>query len=158
MKKIFLVLFLLPGLVSCIPTRKFSEKEERLFAIDFTPYTESGFYISPEKPNFEYKPIGIVNYTFLPFSAYAPTEIENPNYNPLNSDFGNEFLTRTVWIQSPIIMEECLDTIVNMCKNMGADGLYNFKVDKYTKDISGVTNPTTIVGIEINGFAIRRYE
>ena len=49
-----------------------------------------------------------------------------------------------------------LDTLYMFCKNMGADALMNFKVTPVQENYSFITNPITIEGFELSGYAIRR--
>lgn len=138
---------------SCTPTQKFSEKQEIFYIVDFTKYSSEGFYISPEKPLGEYTPIGIIDYRFLPEArkVMVPTQVAT-----LNLDGSTTIQKKEIWIRDRWEFENCMDTLVNICREMGADALYNFEISPNEKTVPDGVNTYTIEGVRITGFALNR--
>jgi len=138
---------ILLSLFSCAPALKIIPKEVNLYAIDFRKYTDQNFLITPEKYIGDYKSIGILNFTFIPMANYATKQVRY-----------HDGTTGTVgsWIIERMNIYEGLDSLYSISKSMGADAIMNFKATTTTRVYSLVSNPVTLEGIELSGFAIKR--
>lgn len=156
MKKIFFIL--LPLLLSSCATLKelkIINPVETLYGIDFAPFTKKGFLITPEKYNGDYESIGMINFTAKPGAQYITTGSKpNPYYS---QGSGEPRLIETYeWKVDSIAFSEVLNKVYKICVDMGADALVNFKNEITLDPYSGITNPVTITGYQITGFAIKR--
>lgn len=157
MKYSYLTTFVLAILIaSCsLPNEiKYSPQEENFYVIDFSDYSQEGFFISPEKPTDTYIPIGMIDYRFVA-AAKKIELITGQSYNPDGSS--NPQITY-FWVQEDWEIENCMDTVVKVCKSMGANALFNFEILPNTKVINDGIKSETFDGIRITGFAIKREE
>lgn len=147
-------------LVSCTQLEEltFVPRKQSLLVIDFSKYTEKGFFITPEKFLEEYESIGLITYEYLPEGEYKQSGSKpNPYYRP-----GENKVTSTVpvmmWVFKPVRIEQVMDSVYNICKKMGADALVNFKIEPKVEAYSSLVykNPPIVGGYSISGFAIKR--
>jgi len=153
MRKIFdfLAIVLLFG---CATELKVIYPFEKLYKIDFTPYTQKGFLITPEKYTGTYESIGLISFTAMPGAVYKEGVLKiNPYYEPGRS---NQFIQNFEWITDSISFDKVLLKVYEICKSMGADALVNFHDETVSYPYTGIKNPTTITGYSITGFAIKR--
>ena len=155
----FIFLFLISlAFYSCGPTlielqSIYGSKD--FYSIDFTKYSKLGFLITPEKYIGEYESIGIVRYEVYPGATY---QLISNKPNPKYGTNANEPMMITVraWDIKKISMQEVIDGMYDQCRQMGADALINFDVKYESIPYSGISNPVTINGYTISGFAIKR--
>ena len=156
MKKLILLLLIiiLPG---CLTELKVIYPVELLFGIDFTPYTQKGFLITPEKYSDPYESIGIIDYTVMPGAVY---ELSGREINPYYKEGSQQTQPHTVekyeWIIDTVSFDEVLNQVYTICIDMGADALVNFKNERIELPYAGIKNPITITGYRITGYAIKR--
>lgn len=159
MKKVLVILGIVLLFTSCttITILNSVQKEESFYGIDFRTYTEKGFLMTPENYSGEYESIGLITYKIIPAAKYVL--INNKTKNVL---YYNTYTDTYYWIKDDINFQNVLDSVYVNCVSMGADALINLKMnliskeyllDKYSKPIS---NPVTISGYEISGYAIKR--
>lgn len=111
---------------------------------DFRPYIDKGFYISPLSTlTKEYDVLGNVGYLFI---IGLKDGYKNPNYTEAVL-FGQEHI-RYVYIPEYDYM---VQKTVDYAKELGADGIINFKITPQYKYYSGKFN---VVSFESSGVAI----
>ena len=144
MKKLLIVLFLF---TSC-KVLNYIPKEESIYGLNFTKYSEQGFLITPEKYLGDYESIGIFNYTFVPSASIF---IEK---KVMSSGILRE---RKIWLKENYSIYDGLDSLYNFSKSIGADAIINFQFNIVTRNYTyGYENPVTLEGFELSGFAIKR--
>lgn len=147
--------------IGCYPVKELASvpRQERLFGIDFSKYSNQGFFITPEKYNGEYESVGLLSYEYLPSGEYLTggmSDVRNSSYNP-NDKNSSYFLPVKYWHFEKINVEQVMDSVFKICKNMGADALVNFEIMEKSDDIGANSlNPSTRFGYTITGFAIKR--
>ena len=144
---IVLIVILIVGCAEQYTLYKIKKKEE-LYGVDFTRYSEKGFLITTEMYQGAYKSVGIVRYQLFPEASYAPVDVK------YYAD--GKFDTTYVWVENRINVQEAVDSLYTICKDMGADALVNYRFDIVTESYDHITNPVTLYGIEVSGFAIKR--
>ena len=158
MKRLILASIISLLLMSCGPTLTELQtiyESKNFYAIDFTKYSQNGFLITPEKYLGDYVSIGIVRYEAYPGANYRLISNKpNPDYK-LNS-MVPQMITIKGWSIDKISIQEVLDGMYDQCKQMGADALINFDIKYETIPYTGISNPVTINGYTISGFAIKR--
>lgn len=158
MKKL-IFLFSLFMFFSCateLPTLYNIDKEYNFFGIDFSKYSKAGFLITPEKYNDNYESIGLVTYELLPGGIYKHMGKKvNPAYGGSNTSVPR-FIDIYKWIIDEVSLEQSIDSMYIRCEKMGADALVNFKLENHWKDYNQISNPTTVMGYKLSGFAIKR--
>ena len=114
-------------LFSCAP-----QKSLMTFEIcDYKKYNDAGFFISPDAYNGKYKPLGQIYLTI------KPSSIEDPDnkMHLILEEFSNE---------------QILALLTNKAKEMGANGLVDFKITRNYYWIS-----KTIKSYNVSGFAVK---
>jgi len=163
MKKLLFYVFIIVLLSGCTTAFKIAKLDElqeiaeikNFNSIDFTTYTAKGFFITPEKYMGEYNSIGIVRYEVYPGATYVKTSsIPNPEFGKTTGASAVIFLKE--WKVNYISLQEVLGGMYEQCKKMGADALVNFEVKPSAFPYLGISNPTSINGYIISGFAIKR--
>ncbi len=154
----FSIWLLLAGCMPTLETLNYIPKEEKFYGIDFRKYSDDGFYITPEKCQGRYEPVGLVEYVILPAATYAVTDyVLNPNYDR-NDPASPKYLQDWSWLEEKMYIQEAVDSIYLKCKNMGADGIMNFDFSSSNKEYTGIKNPTMVSGYRLTGFAIKRLD
>lgn len=133
--------------ISCKPLLHI-DGVDHLAYLDFKKYSDQGFFITPEKYEGEYVPIGIFNYTFLPSAEYKEIGKEK------SPDTG-AFHPVMDWVFESNSVSRVMDTVYVNCKLMGANGIMNFKLDYTHKEFLDVVNPAIQSGWVVSGFAIK---
>jgi hypothetical protein len=149
MKK-YLLPFLFLCFWNCAPAPTFIPKYSKISAIDFSPFTEKGFLFTPNKYNGDYKSIGIINFTYFPEAKLTELKIKRNKRD-------DEGITKTFWDVESYDSNILLYEIYTSCVSLGADALTEFKIKNVqSKHGEDSTDPVTINGIEMYGFAIKR--
>lgn len=131
-------------LLTACETVKHFPGESTFVKVDFTKYTQLGFFITPEKYNGEYESIGMVEYTAVPES------------NLMESHRYADGSVHKIWGHRPIYVSQGVDSLYSFSKSMGADAIINFTVDAVIRDHPTAMPPVTVVGYKVSGFAIKR--
>jgi len=145
MKKIILLALLAIVVSSCGITTH--ERYVTKLFLDFQPYTEAGFFISPDSYTGRFAPVGELNITVQP--AVQPQSQRTR---------GNKKFDDAVYFEvngSPIALEvilpeELLEMAVNEAKAQGANGIANFRCVRILD-----SDPVDQYHYEISGFAIK---
>lgn len=112
---------------------------------DFRPYTEAGFFLSPDPYAGDFEPIGQLYVRMESGAQLAEGGAKQQKYS--DSVYGN--MPRTTGKVHRISMEEALEKAVEMAKETGANGISNLKITRST-DSSG-----RLPYYEVTGFCIR---
>ncbi len=140
MKKLLFLLTSCCILSGCAITYNHIPPVSEFYGIDFRPYIEKGFLITPEFYLGEKDIIADVTYVLSP-------EANRVDLNPNDA-------VPPVWISQPVNIYQAMDSVYNFCIDRGANGLVNFRLDQHP-----ITTPppaTTINRITITGYAIKR--
>ncbi|MBW1855901.1 MAG: hypothetical protein JRJ00_14690 [Deltaproteobacteria bacterium] len=143
MKKILLIALSSALMFSACKTLEHIDGYQSLSGIDFRPYAEKGFLITPHEYYGEYLSIYMVNYTIMPEANDEKTGVSG------GADTHE-------WVTGYVDVKTALDSIYNICISMGADALMEFNIGVTSDVYSGIQNPTTVFGMEITGIAIKR--
>lgn len=120
MKRITILLAMILTLSSCgvLLTR---ETETNILYIDYTPYIEAGFFLSPNEYPGPHTPLGELNIVIDP----EVTEAKN-----LQNKFADgiyQKVTRKM-VSKELTSEEILEIAVGQALSKGADGISNLKI------------------------------
>ena len=143
MKKLLFLFSLLLMLSGC-KTLTHIPAHEEFFSLDFRPYLEKDFVITPLLYPGDYKIIAMIDYLIMP-EANSKT-VTNPKTGAI----------RTIWVQDFLFTSEALDSIYNKCLSMGADGLMNFLIQEHVESYTSNGHPVNVYGKKISGIAIKR--
>ena len=156
------------------------EKEDRLYVVDFTEFTEREFLFTPEKYGGDYKSIGLIDNSFFEelilFKKGTKEKVELSNIRNEIFEDADDFNRKYDWHNPPISTQLILRSVYNNCIKMGADAFVNLESSNVQKVITfgsyaqyvtlgGKTKPDpisinpltiTINGLRITGFAIKR--
>lgn len=138
---LFLIALITILAFSCTTLRHI-DREDIYYTLDFRKYANEGFLITPEMYRGNYMTMGVVSYETYPEAKYI--EIVHPTY------------TSKSWSPTPVSSSEALDSVYVYCKKLGADALVRFNIESVQKEYSGITNPITITGVKLSGYAIKR--
>ena len=115
--------------------------------LDFRPYTESGFFISPDAYTGQFSPLGEISISIRPSVQKPAKQIRGAG----NYQDGLYAMSNGVpVIVEEIPAEELLEIAVNEAKARGANGIANFKCARVPD-----ADPTEKYHYEISGFAIK---
>jgi hypothetical protein len=154
MKKITTIILLVLICFSCSVELKNINSYSILTKIDFRKYSDAGFLITPEKYIGEYKSIGIIDFVNMPGATYKLPINVDKNGKPIVQEFGHA--PGKQWQIDEMNMNDALEKLYQQCIALGADAIINFKLEPNSVYHGGVSNPVTIEGVRITGFAIKR--
>ncbi len=115
---------------------------------DLRPFSERGFLFTPTTYSGEFDAIGIVNVTIWPGAEKKEVRRKSITRNTST----RRKATETIWVIDEIDSNDALERAFQEATALGADALINFAVQSRTRNVAG----TTLNGIEISGFAIKR--
>ena len=116
--------------------------------LDFTKYAENGFLFTPNGYIGDYESIGIIQAVFMPSATLKALKKKTSE---------GMVTVKHYWKKEKIETSEVLDTIYDMAKNMGANAIINFKIEKISEAYNLNTYyPVVIYGFAVEGFAIKR--
>lgn len=117
-----------------------TQKSMEVNGYDFTKYSKIGFLFTPEKYLGNYESVGLIEVKLYPEVKAEKTYDEHKH----KFDY---------WKVEKILPSEVIDSIYVVCKNMGANALMNFKIDKTDLVSNGAIY---YYGIKVSGFGIKR--
>jgi hypothetical protein len=123
---------------------------ETVLGLDFRPFAERGFLITPYSYNGKYISIALINLKMMPGAHIETTE--EVDY------MTQDKIINKKWITDTLETSVALERIYQYCIEMGADALVDFKISDVVDDYFFITPPTKITGKEISGFAIKRQD
>ena len=136
-------------LLSACSSIKHINGYESLTGLDFRPYADKGFLITPYAYSGEYISIYMVNYVIMPEANYAESGATNPNKRESSGS----------WVFDLIDVDDALNKIYETCVEFGADALMDFKIQPNSESYKvGTEYPVTVNGIQITGIAIKRQD
>jgi hypothetical protein len=159
MKKIAVFGILLFTVASCTVQMKELTRVEGytiMNKIDFRKYSDKGFLITPEKYPGEYHAIGMIDFIKMPGAVYVKRTKLDENNKPVTPEFGHPAEIEKNWVPENINMDAVLEELYKQCVALGADAIINFNVEPNSVLHGGISNPVTIEGVRITGFAIKR--
>jgi hypothetical protein len=150
MKKILILLFTSFIAFSC--SLKLMPREVRTAFFDYRHYANEGFFISPDPYTGEFTPCGELLISIVPGDVKVSGK---QVYDPASQMYSTFDDVRKEDISS----KELLDIAVKKAKEVGADGLVNFKClvvnsSYYNPGLKQVI--TFLSHYEISGYAIKR--
>lgn len=154
MKNLFYLTLLISICIGCKTVDKIPGYD-LLLGLDFRPYAEKGFLITPHTYTAgEYTTISLIDYKIMPTAEYK----YDPNNNKRRVGSSPTEETTKQWYVEELDTQTALDKIFEICIDMGADALVDFKIEDTTDEHLKIQNPVIITGIRITGLAIRREE
>ena len=153
MKRTLALLFLFTLITGCVSLNQIYSSK-LLYFIDFTPFTEKGFLITPEKYLGSYESIGLINYETKPGAKYGTIYKVNPTY--IAGSGQAPYIPTYEWKQDTILIADALNEVYEICISMGADAIMNFNSEIIEDNYSMIEHPVVIRGYRITGFAIKR--
>lgn len=133
MKRFIIILSLAMLATSCAIMAPQQQKEIINF-LDYRPYTDAGFFISPYSYNGKFEPIGQLDIVVYP-----------------------EEVTDGIYIsKKEILTSDLLDKAVEHTLGKGANGIANLKISRVTiTTTSRYGSTSTLSHYEVSGFLIR---
>ncbi len=125
--------------VSDIP--QYTEK----YIIDFSPYSDSGFFITPHDYNGTYTSIGLIDIAVFPHAKDVGTE-------KAHKVDENKYLIQGSWVTEKIPLDDVVQKAYKEAIKMGADAIIDFKLTTTSKSYPLFNH----YGIQITGYAIKR--
>ncbi len=110
--------------------------------LDFQPYTEAGFFISPNPYTGQFSPLGEISISIQPALQRKAKQVKGYNDGLYSNNSAPV-------VQEEISAEELLEMAVKEAKARGANGISNFKCSKVFD-----MDPIEKYHYEISGFAI----
>jgi hypothetical protein len=117
-----------------------------IYTYDFTKYSRAGFLFTPEKYSGNYESVGIIEINMYP-------QIKKEVFNKYEDSYNLHEEEAIPYTVIRISTNQVIDSLYSACKNMGADGLTDLKIEN-TEQVSNET--ITYCGIKASGLAIKR--
>jgi lipoprotein len=124
MKKIIVLLSIL--LISGCAMQR--QRLVSTFFLDYRPYTEHGFFISPDPFNGKFIPVGDLAITVIPGTEPKKTQ-EKMSIDYERAYFDDIYATPSIPAKEIISPEELLEIAVSEAQKVGANGISNFKCE-----------------------------
>ncbi len=140
MRPILFVLFLFA--IGCSGPSELS-RSVVVTGIDFRPYTEKGFLITPEKYTGEYQSIGMIRIDVQPATKKVDYSV------PIDTKTWSVHLD---WLVENLDIKMVIDEAYKAATKMGADALTDFSLSSRVMVEGYILVPT----YEATGFAIKR--
>lgn len=123
MKKILLMLCAIAALSSCgvLQTR---EMQKQVIYIDYRPYVDAGFYLSPNEYPGPHTPVGELKLIIDP----AVVELDRSGFDD------NLYYSVKPAIEVPLNAKEVLEMAVKEAARRGSNGISNLKIEVVTQD------------------------
>lgn len=125
MKRLILTVIVILTLSSCGSLRPRGMQKQVMF-IDYTPYTEAGFYISPNDYPGPHTPVGELNIII----DAAVEQMSNNRQYPEDLYQTNNYRM----VSKNLTAEELLDIAVSEATKKGSNGISNLKIQVVTMD------------------------
>ncbi len=136
-------------IAGCKSTREITiPAYQEIFGIDFRPYAEKGFLITPLSYGGRYTSIALIDFKIMPQANLTVSE---------KADKSDQSATPTVlgWHADTVGLHGALEKIYKHCIEIGADGLIDFSIEEVSDSYPAY--PAVIVkGKRITGLAIKR--
>lgn len=151
MKKLLFVLASAVLLVSCGTVAQDTKRIVDIGFLDFRPYTEQGFLLTPNMYTGEYTACGLLEVNVFP----AKKAHNSPGHT---NEYGNYVIGSSTVTVEEISSQELISLAVDTAKELGADAICNFKcVSHYNNYFDGSGHSRQEFShYEISGFCIKR--
>ena len=124
------------------PTSLEKERKVTVKIMDYRPYMEEGFFISPDSYYGAFNPVADLSLTIEP----KTTKVEN-----------RKKISDPTYTVEPEDVIEIIRTFVEMAKEMGANGVVNFKVTEVVySESTSILFDVPISRYVVEGFCIER--
>lgn len=146
MKKLILLTFTVIALSSCgvlLPR----ETQKSVLYLDYTPYTEAGFFLSPNEYPGPHTPIGNLNITIDP--AVKEAKAQKTNFPDGIYQANIPRMEETI-----ITPEELLETAVREALNKKGTGISNLKIEVITVDYKYYKKGALVLLMPVNRYII----
>lgn len=138
------------SLGACATTNIESDGGFTSYGIDFRPYTNNDFLITTEKPNGDYKAIGLIRIDQTP-------KIKQASLAEYNRGDTKEFRAIKIYdktnpvyyLVERIETQKSIDELYNISKEWGANAIFNLDIQR-----SNLPNYPTIEIITVSGLAV----
>lgn len=155
MKKSVILLILVPLLSSCA-TYKPSERITESQFLDYRPYSDAGFFISPNPYAGDFTSIGDIQLIIYP-ATYNDKKNAPKTVKFNDAIYSFREIKYSFLFQEAIDPSELLDALVEKAKAVGANGICNFKCvtirDNHKNYRKGILSD--IYCYQVSGLAIR---
>lgn len=118
--------------------------------LDFSEFTKRGFLITPYKYEGKYESIGMIYIEIIPGASRHKRKVVRNNVS-----HGYQFAE---WTQEEITTKDALESMYKTAKEMGADAIVDFHINQTEKEYEYSGVRTTLKGLELSGYAIKRIE
>lgn len=136
-------------IAGCKSTREITiPAYQEVIGIDFRPYAEKGFLITPLSYGGRYTSIALLDFKVMPKANLVVSE---------KADKSDQSSAPTVleWHADTIGIHAALQSIYEHCIEIGADGIIDFSIDEVSDSYPAY--PAVVVrGKRITGLAIKR--
>ncbi len=157
MKKFFFFLLASLLLASCATAYKPVDRTVSVNFLDFRPYLNSGFFISPDSCPDEFEPIGELSIVVYPADIARPVNTGKSLTKMMDGVYDKSGLSTSTYTKEDISSEELLRLIVDEAISVGADGLSDLKMSaSYETHTTKYSTWTTISHYEISGVGIKK--
>ena len=161
MRKLLIIALLVVG---CSPKQTFIPAVYSKFGVDFTKYSQKDFLFTPNIYTADYESKGLITLYYYPEANFITEEIEygmqDANESPKRKyeEKGKKTRRESYWVTGKINSSALLDSIYSTCVAMGADAFTQLKITETQPKMYAITttNPVVILGIKIDGYAIKR--
>jgi hypothetical protein len=148
-RKFMLVIAAILMIAGCKSTKEITiPAYQEIVGIDFRPYAEKGFLITPLSYGGRYTSIALIDFKIMPQANLVVSE---------KADNSDQSSAPTVleWHADTIGIHGALKNIYEHCIEIGADGLIDFSIEEVSD--SYPSYPAVLVkGKRITGLAIKR--
>lgn len=149
MKQFVVILSLLLVFTSCSVTR---DRMVTTRFLDYRPYSEAGFFISPDPYPGMFTSLGELHITVTP--AILPSAKTVAKQKDFNDDLYRRPTYGMAYMEE-ISSEELLELAVQKAKSVGANGIANFKcLSVYNTQVTRYSTSSTLSHYEISGLCI----
>jgi len=143
--KVVAMLCLVIFLLSCATVRLVGEREQKMFVLDLTEYSEKDFLFTTESYSGKYMTMGFINYS------------EKADYESLREWADNEFYTD--YRVGEIDIDAAIGKVYEEAIKLNGDGVMNFDIS-YSDTTIFITELKyfKVPGCKISGIVIKRLD
>jgi hypothetical protein len=139
-------------LISCSGPPGPLEKEVRTQTLDFSPYSEQGFLITPSEYGGEFEAVGFMEVELEPSARTIKTDEQGNPQDLRPGELHVETRKHSDIAYEPPSLREAVDSMHMRARRMGADAIINFSRETYPVSYWVSELPA----VRVSGFAINR--
>ena len=125
------------------------ETSKQVMVIDFRPYSDAGFFLSPSNYPGEHTPVGLLNMVIDP--AVVEFTVETDKYE---DSFYKSYFPEMV--EQPLLSADLIDMAVHEAAIRGANGIANLKIEVVTHDY-GYRRTDRLLGSTYRTMPVHQY-